>query len=81
MGIIITTEIVCDNCSATIEDLPYPDTLPSGWMNVEGFANISGGASLALEGYFCSICVGDVPAIDLVKKAADVSPALSEQQE
>lgn len=79
MGITISATVLCDNCNITTVGLASPDVpLPNGWMRVQGYASVSSGNSLGVNGYFCPTCVGAVSSKELVKKSADVSPDLTE---
>lgn len=79
MGLTIHASVLCDNCNVVTTDLSSVDApLPESWMRVQGYANISAGTSDAIIGYFCPTCVGAVAVKDLVKKAADVSPDLTQ---
>lgn len=81
MGLQITASVLCDNCVGSITPLTpiqSPDApLPEGWCRTQGYANISGGESEAVDGYFCPPCVTQQGTRALVKKAADISPDLT----
>lgn len=81
MGLNITAEVECDNCNGSqtpAQSMQTPDApLPANWARVQGYANVSGGASEAINGYFCPVCIASVGLKGLVKKAADVSPDLT----
>lgn len=78
MGLIITAEVLCDNCNTTQAALPSADApLPNDWCRVQGYANISNGESEAINGYFCPACVAAQGTKNLVKKTADVSSNLT----
>lgn len=76
MGLVITASVSCDNCNgaqtpnAEIEDPTSPP--PATWCRVQGYVNISGGASDAINGYFCPVCIVALGIKDLVKKSADI---------
>lgn len=78
MGLVITASVLCDNCNVATVPLQNADApLPNDWMRVQGYANVSGGASDSINGYFCPVCITDQGIKALVKKAADVSPDLT----
>lgn len=74
MGLIISASLLCDNDNTATTALPSADApLPDGWLKVEGYANIGGGESNPIIGYFCPACVASQGIKALAKKADDVS--------
>lgn len=78
MGMKITAAVSCDNCNGPDTQMQSPDApLPVSWGRVQGYANISGGDSQTLDGYFCPVCISALGTRALVKKAADISEDLT----
>ena len=81
MGLKVTASVLCDNCNVTTAPLQAMDApLPNDWCRIQGYANVSGGASDALDGYFCPACVEAQGLKALVTKAADISPDLNQPE-
>lgn len=78
MGLQITARLVCDKCNVTTANLDSVDApIPDGWMKDQGYANIAGGVSAALIGYYCDSCIQANGTKSLVKGTADMCPDLT----
>ena len=81
MGLVITASVLCDNCNGAqtpATPLQSADSpLPNDWCRIQGYANISNGASESIDGYFCPVCVASQGTKALLKKTADISTDLT----
>lgn len=78
MGLLLTASLLCDKCAVTTADLDSVDApIPSGWLKDQGYANISGGSSVSLIGYYCGTCITTHGTKALVKNTADLAEGLT----